>query len=207
MYVEGSIQRYLDDLASARPIPGGGSASALSGAMGAALASMVCRLTLSKTGYEEVQSEIEHILEQTELLRTRFATLLQEDIAAYGRLVAAYRLPRATDQERLERAATIQKQLLEAAAVPLEVVERAAQLMQLCQRIAEVGNTNVLSDIVAATALADASAGGATSMARINLRSLKDTKLAGELEERLTTALQTITQYRLEVAAIVGRRA
>ncbi len=207
MYREESIQRYLDDLASARPIPGGGSASALSGAMSAALASMVCRLTLGKAGYEDVQSEIEHILEQTEQLRARFAGLLQEDIAAYGRLVAAYRIPRATGEERIERAATIQKQLLEAATVPLEVVECAAKLMHLCQRIAEIGNTNVLSDIVAATALAYASAGGATSMVRINLRSLKNAQLAGELEERLTTALQTVEQCRLEVAAIVGRRA
>jgi len=207
MYIEGSIQHYLDDLASARPIPGGGSASALSGAMSAALASMVCRLTLGKDGYESVQSEIEHILEQTEQLRARFAELLQEDIAAYGRLVAAYRIPRATDAENIERAATIQKQLLGAATVPLEVVECGAKLTQLCQRIAEVGNTNVLSDIMAAVVLADASAGGATSMVRINLRSLKNTKLVGELEERLTTALQTITQCRLEVAAIVGRRA
>ncbi len=207
MYREESIQRYLDDLASARPIPGGGSASALSGAMSAALASMVCRLTLGKAGYEEVQSAIEHILEQTEQLRARFAELLQEDIAAYGRLVAAYRMPRATGEERIERAATIQKQLLEAATVPLEVVECAAKLTQLCQRIAEVGNSNVLSDIVAATALADASAEGAASMVRINLRSLKNAELVAELEERLATALQTLEQCRLEVGTIVGRRA
>ncbi len=206
-YIEGSIQRYLDDLASARPIPGGGSASALSGAMSAALASMVCRLTQGKAGYEEAQPAIEHVLEQTEQLRARFAELMQEDIAAYGRLIAAYRMPRVTDEERIERAAAIQKQLLEAATVPLEVVECAAKLTQLCQRIAEIGNTNVLSDIVAATALANASAGGATSMVRINLRSLKDTKLAGELEGRLTGALQTVEQCRSEVATIVGRRA
>lgn len=207
MYIEGSIQHYLDDLASARPIPGGGSASALSGALSAALASMVCRLTLGKAGYGEDQSEIEHILEQTEQLRARFAELLQEDIAAYGRLVAAYRIPRATDEERIERADAIQKRLLGAATVPLEVVECGAKLTHLCERIAEVGNTNVLSDIVAAVVLADASAGGATPMVRINLRTMKNTELAGKLEERLTTALQTITQCRLEVTAIVGRRA
>lgn len=205
-YIEESIQRYLDDLASARPIPGGGSASALSGAMGAALASMVCRLTLDKAGYEEARSEIEHIVEQTEQQRARFAELLQEDITAYGRLVAAYRMPRATDEERGQRAATIQKQLLEAASVPLEVVECAAKLTQLCQRIAEIGNTNVLSDIVVATVLAAASAGGATSMVRINLRSLKDAKLVDELEKRLENALQAVEQCRLEVAIIVGRR-
>lgn len=207
MYMEESIQHYLDELASAQPTPGGGSASALSGASGAALASMVCRLTPGKAGYEEVQTEIEHIWEQTEQLRARFAQLLQEDIVAYGRLSAAYRMPRATGEERIERAGAIQKQLLQATTVPLEVVEYGAKLTQLCQRLAEIGNVNVLSDILAGTALARAAAEGAASMVRINLRSLKNTELAGKLKERLTTALQTVEQCRLEVAAIVGRRA
>ncbi len=207
MYIEESIQHYLDDLASARPIPGGGSASALSGAMGAALASMVCRLTLGKAGYEDAQSEIEHIVGQTEHLRARFAALVQEDIAAYGRLVAAYRMSRASDQERGERAAAIQQRLEEAARVPLEVVECAATVTQHCQRIAEIGNSNVLSDILAASALVQASAEGAASMVRINLRSMKDAGLVGELEARLATALQAITQGKSQVTAIVGRRA
>lgn len=207
MYREESIQHYLDELASAQPTPGGGSASALSGALGAALASMVCRLTPAKAGYEEVQTEIEHIWEQTEQLRARFAQLLQEDIVAYGRLSEAYRMPRATEEERSERATTIQKQLAEAARVPLEAVESAAKLTRLCQRLAEIGNVYVLSDILAATALARAAAEGAASMVRINLRSVKNTGLAAALEERLTNALQTVEQCRLDVAAIVGRRA
>ena len=207
MYIEESIQHYLDELASAQPTPGGGSASALSGALGAALASMVCRLTPGKAGYEEVQSEIEQIWEQTERLRARFAQLVQEDIAAYGQLAAAYRMPRGSDEERSERAVIIQKRLTAAAQVPLEVVEGAATIMNLCRRLAEIGNVNVLSDILAATALERAAAEGAAAMVRINLRPMKNAQLASNLEERLTNALQTVEQSRLEVAAIVGRRA
>lgn len=207
MYIQQPLQHYLDDLASARPIPGGGSASALSGAMGAALASMVCRLTFDKAGYEAVQSEIEHIVQQTEQLRARFAELLQEDIAAYGRLVVAYRMSRATDEERIERTKTIQKQLLEAALVPLEVVECAAKLMQHCQRIAEIGNAGVLSDILAGAALARAAAEGAASMVRINLRSMKDAARVDELQTRLEVALQQIEQGNAEVVRVVGSRA
>src|SRR5579859_1602322 len=199
MYIEESIQHYLDELASAQPTPGGGSASAL--------ASMVCRLTPGKAGYEEVQSEIEQIWEQTERLRARFAQLLQEDIAAYGQLAAAYRMPRGTDEERSERAATIQERLTAAARVPLEVVEGAATLTSLCCRLAEIGNVNVLSDILAATALERAAAEGAAAMVRINLRPMKNAQLAAELEERLANAWQSVEQGRLEVAAIVGRRA
>src|SRR5579872_3338348 len=150
MYIEESIQHYLDELASAQPTPGGGSASALSGALGAALASMVCRLTPGKADYEDVQSEIEHIWEQTERLRARFAQLVQEDIVAYGQLAAAYRMPRGTDEERSQRSAAIQERLTAAAQVPLEVVESAATTINLCRRLAEIGNANVLSDILAA---------------------------------------------------------
>ena len=207
MYIEESIQHYLDELASAQPTPGGGSASALSGALGAALASMVCRLTPGKAGYEEVQGEIEQIWEQTERLRARFAQLVQEDIAAYGQLAAAYRMSRGTDEERSERATTIQRRLTVAAQVPLEVVEGAATITSLCRRLAEIGNVNVLSDILAATALERAAAEGAAAMVRINLRPMKNAQLASELEERLANALQTVEQGRLEVAAIVGRRA
>jgi formiminotetrahydrofolate cyclodeaminase len=207
MYIEESIQHYLDELASAQPTPGGGSASALSGALGAALASMVCRLTPGKAGYEDVQSEIEQIWEQTERLRARFAQLLQEDIAAYGQLAAAYRMPRGTDEERGKRAATIQQRLTAAARVPLEVVEGAATLTSLCRRLAEIGNVNVLSDILAATALERAAAEGAAAMVRINLRPMKNAQLAVELEERLAKAWQSVEQGRLDVVAIVGRRA
>src|SRR5438270_924097 len=168
MYIEQTLQHYLDDLASGQPTPGGGSASALSGALGAALASMVCRLTLDKAGYEEVQLEIGQILEQAEQLRARFTQLLQEDIAAYGRLSSAYKMPRSTGEERNQRSAIIQKQLVAAALVPLETVEGAASLAQLGRRIAEIGSANILSDILTAVALGNAAARGGAAMVRIN---------------------------------------
>src|SRR5271157_330460 len=91
MYIDETLQRYLDDLASAQPAPGGGSTAALSGAMGAALASMVCRLTIGKEAYAGVQPEIEELLTKTEHLRLRFQQLMQKDIEAYGRLSACYK--------------------------------------------------------------------------------------------------------------------
>ena len=97
MYIEEPIQRYLDDLASVQPTPGGGSTAALSGAMGAALASMVCRITLGKEANTQVHQEIEELIKGTEYLRSRFQQLLQEDIVAYGNLAASYKLPRETD--------------------------------------------------------------------------------------------------------------
>src|SRR5437763_7608803 len=105
MYIDQTLQNYLDDLASSQPAPGGGAEAALIGAMGAALASMVCRLTLGKDAYAGVQQEIEGLLSQTENLRLKFQQLVQEDSEAYGRLSAYYKLPRETSEERAARTA------------------------------------------------------------------------------------------------------
>ena len=207
MYIEEPIQRYLDDLASAQPTPGGGSTAALSGAMGAALASMVCRITLGKESYADVKQEIEELLTRTESLRSRFQQLMQEDIEAYGRLSASYKLPHATSEEREYRADMIQKQLVGAALVPLEVAECAAELIKLCQRIAEIGSITVLSDVATGAILASCSGKGAAFMVRINLRSIKNGTLAVELENRLNTALATIAEVDDQVINIVGSRA
>ncbi len=207
MYLDQTLQHYLDDLASSQPAPGGGSAAALSGAMGAALASMVCRLTLGKEAYAGVQQELEGLLRQTEKLRLRFQQLMQEDIEAYGRLSASYKLPRETNEERAMRSTAIQERLVEAALVPLEVTECAAELVQCCQRIAEIGNVTVLSDILIGALLASSAGEGAALMVRINLQTMKNEKLVAELGERLSKALTLVSDAVQRVSSIVGGRA
>ncbi len=207
MYIEETLQRYLDDLASAQPVPGGGSTAALSGAMGAALASMVCRITLAKDAYADVWQEIEELLVKTEYLRSRFQQLMQEDIEAYRHLSTGYKLPRETSEERKFRTDMIQKQLVEAAIVPLEVVECAAELIKSCLRIAEIASVTVLSDVATGAILASCSGKGAAFMVHINVRSMKNTKLALELEDRLNSALKIIEAGVDQVTNIVGSRA
>jgi len=206
MYMEETLQRYLDDLASAHPAPGGGSTAALSGAMGAALASMVCRITMAKEAYADLQQEIEELLRRTEYLRSRFQQLMQEDIEAYGHLSASYKLPRETSEERKYRTDMLQKQLFEAALVPLEVLECAAELIQSYQRIAEVGSITVLSDVATGAILASCSGKGAAFMVRINLRSIKNDTLVVELEDRLNTALIIIAEGVDQITNRVGGR-
>jgi len=206
IYIEEKLQRYLDDLASAQSAPGGGSTAALSGAMGAALASMVCRLTIGKDAYAGVQREIEELLKQTEHLRLRFQQLMQEDIEAYERLSAYYKLPRETSEERAARTAAIQKQLVEAALVPLEVVERAAELVFCCKRSAGIGDATVLSDVVRGAILAAGGGEGAALMGRINLRAVKNAELVAKLGERLSSALTVIAEGVHMVTRIVEGR-
>ena len=207
MYTDQPLQDYLHALASENSTPGGGSAAALSGAMGAALASMVCRLTLGKEAYAGVRQEIEELLRRAENLRSRFQQLFQEDIEAYGRLSASYKLPRETSEERTVRGSAIQEQLVEAALVPLEVAERAAELVQCCQRIAEIGNAAVLSDVAIGAILASGAGEGAALLVRFNLRAMKNDELVAGLGKRLSGALALISEGRQRVTAIVGERA
>jgi methenyltetrahydrofolate cyclohydrolase len=206
MYLEQPLQQYLDDLASANATPGGGSASALSGAIGAALASMVARLTLGKASYTDVEEEITGILQQTERLRERFQQLMQADIAAYGKLSAAFKLARDGEEERAARTRAIQQRLVEAALVPLEVAECSAELLKWCLRIAEIGNKNVLSDIATGALLGVSAGTGAALMVRVNLESLKDAERVDELSDRLSVALDRIIDWNQQIPTIVGSR-
>ncbi len=207
MYLDKPLQTYLDDLASEQATPGGGSAAALSGAMGSALACMVSHLTLGKADYAAVHAEISAILQDSERLRTRFQQLMQADIAAYGRLSACFKMPRSSSEEKAARSTAIQERLVEAALVPLEVAECAAELVQHCERIAHIGNANVLSDIATGAMLAASAGTGASWMVRTNLRAMKDLARVEALSNRLNAALETITQSSQRVIAIVGERA
>src|SRR6266700_2741874 len=207
MYFDRPLQTYIDELASSQPTPGGGSASALGGAMGAALASMVARLTLNKPEYADVREQIEDLLQQTETIRARFQLLMQADIDVYGLLSKSYKMPRGSDEERTVRSAAIQQALKSAALVPLEMVERSAQLVQCCQRIALIGNIQVLSDVATGTLFASSAGAGAAWMVRANLQSMKDEELVNELSDRLSTALNLITVGSQQVLEVVGERA
>nr|BBH92414.1 sugar ABC transporter substrate-binding protein [Thermogemmatispora argillosa] len=204
MYLDQSLREYLNDLSSSQPTPGGGSAAALSGAMGAALASMVTRLTIGKSGYADVQDEIEDILQKTEELRERFQQLMQEDIDAYERLAMSFRLPKGSAEENEARSRVIQIRLQEAALVPLEVAERAAELMRFCMRLAQIGNKNVRSDIAAGAALVTSAAQGAAWMVRVNLRSLKNQQTVEQLQKRLEEALKAVEAGHADVVRLVG---
>lgn len=207
MYIDQALQTYLDDLASSRSTPGGGSAAAVSGAMAAALACMVCQLTLGREKYADVQPEILTLLEEAEDQRQHFQQLMADDIAAYQQLSVSLKLPRENDEQRQERMDAIQRGLVQAALVPLEVTERAVAVAKVCERVAEIGNVNVLSDVAAASMLAASAGTAAAWMVRVNLKSFKDMEKLAQLSERLSRALEELTGRCQHVTGIVGERA
>jgi methenyltetrahydrofolate cyclohydrolase len=146
MITENSVEEFLDALASGAPTPGGGSAAAIMGAMGAALVSMVCNVTIGKKGYEAVEAEMTAVRGESEILRRRLTAMVAEDVAAFDSLMAAYRLPKATDDDKTRRVAAIQAALRRATEAPLDCARACADVIALSRRASERGYLNVISD-------------------------------------------------------------
>jgi len=186
------VTNFLDELASNAPAPGGGSVASLGGALGAALVSMVCNLTLGKKGYEEVEDDIQALLARSEALRAELTGLLEADVAAYTGYSQAAKLPRGTDEEKAERAKAMQAALKTATDVPLQIAEAAAKVMDLCMPAAEKGNKWAVSDAGVAVLMAEAALRSAALNVLINLGSsaLKDEEFVADRRARLDALLQ-----------------
>ncbi len=187
---EKPVANFLDELASKAPAPGGGSVAAISGALGAALVSMVCNLTLGKKGYEAVQDDIQDLLAQSEALRAELTDLLEADVAAYSGYSAAAKMPRDTEEEKAARAVAMQAALQVATDVPLRIAEAAVKVIDLCQPAAEKGNKFAVSDAGVAVLMAEAALRSAALNVLINLGSLKDQEFAAAKRARLESLLE-----------------
>ena len=137
----------LKRLSSDVPAPGGGSASALCGAQGAALVQMVAGLTLGRKKYEAEQALCENAAREAAVLKTRLAALIDRDAEAYNTLFAAYGLPKGTEEERAQRSARIEEETLHAAEVPLDTMRQALAGLKLAQSLVGHSNANAASDL------------------------------------------------------------
>ncbi len=170
---------FLDEVAAATAAPGGGSAAAYAGALGAALTAMVSGLTIGRKKYAEVETEMQTILLQAQALRQELTAAVEDDAAAFEALMGAFKLAKDTEDQQKMRQAAIQLATLNAAHVPLDTVANSVKVMQLAARCAEIGNLNAISDAMSAAALARAALTAGGYNVRINLKSLDD-KPAGE---------------------------
>ena len=174
MITQRPVETFLNELASAAPTPGGGSAAAIMGAMGAALLSMVCNVTLGKKGQEAVESDMRAVRDETERLRARLTAMVAEDIAAFDGLMAAYRLPKTSDEEKSRRAEAIQLNLRAATETPLACARACAEVVMLARPAAEKGFAGVVSDAGVGVLAAHSALRSAALNVYINAPSLKD---------------------------------
>jgi formiminotetrahydrofolate cyclodeaminase len=152
--------------------------AALAGALAAALAAMVGRLTVGKRKYADVNDEMRDLIVEAEKLRATLTATIEEDIAAFNAVMAAYKLPKGTDEEQVERAAAIQRAMTRAAEVPLATAQHALAAMELALVVASKGNTNAITDAATAAWMAMAALQGAALNVRINATSIEDAALS-----------------------------
>jgi formiminotetrahydrofolate cyclodeaminase len=186
-----SIDDFLDRLASKDPTPGGGGAAAIMGAMGAALVSMVCNVSYGKKGCEAAEPELREVCAQSEALRKRLTGMVADDVSAFDELMAAYKLPKNTDEDKERRSLAIQASLKRATEVPLACARDCAEVIRLSRRAGEYGYLGVISDAGVGVSAAYAAARSAALNVYINAPSLKDRAFAeralAELEGIMTS--------------------
>jgi len=184
MIKQASIERFLDELASRNATPGGGSAAAVMGAMAAALLSMVGNLTIGKAKYRDVEQELSAVLERTEQLRKQLTEMIEEDVASFGAVMAAYAMPRQTQEESVLRAQAIQTALRAATQVPLRCCRICREIIDLSAVIAQKGNSSLVSDAGVAVLAAHAALRSSALNVMINAKVTTDRQfVTGQLAE------------------------
>jgi len=203
------LDQLADELSADSPAPGGGSAAALCGTLAAALCSMVAALTWGKKGMESERPTMKEIGEKAQALKDWFLEAVDRDSQAFTAVMAATRLPKASEAERVARERAVEEANLAAALVPLEVLEASVEALELALRAGRRGNPNSVSDAGVAGACALASAEGAGLNVRINLPSLADRGAAAALlarhDELLARARLLASQVREAVEEVLGK--
>jgi len=201
-----SGEGFLDALASGSPTPGGGSASAHTAAAGAALVTMVGRLTVGKSKYADVQGEMWTLIEQAEILRKSLEEDVEKDAEAFEVYMQARRLPKNTDDEKAKRDQAIKRATIHAASVPLGVAQQAASVMKLAVRMTEVGNINAITDAGTAANLAYAAIKGAGLNVQVNLLGLENEDEPARILSELRQVQKQADEMLAELKSILSTR-
>lgn len=183
MLTELTVKGLLAETAGDAPVPGGGSISALNGAIAAALAEMVANLTIGKKKYADVQDEMAEIAKSAAALQKELVLDVDRDSEAYDGVSQAFKLPKETEEEKAIRSAAIQENTKKAALVPMEVARRASALLPAIEAVVARGNQNAVTDGCVAMMCARVAVVGALFNVRINLTSIKDEEFVARLRE------------------------
>ncbi len=183
-YATKGCDEFVEVLSSKAPVPGGGGASALVGAVGAALCNMMGNLTVGKKKYADVEEELRGLMEQVTEIQNRFLQLIDEDAEGFAPLAKAYGLPSGTEEEKAKKAEIMEKCLNDACGVPMEIMENCCRAIDLIEIFAAKGSVLAVSDAGVAAACCRAALKGASLNIYINTKSMKDRKRGDELNQK-----------------------
>lgn len=187
---ESSCREFVLALASSAPVPGGGGASALCGALGVALGNMVGSLTVGKKKYADVQEEIIRLQGEAGNLQTRLMELIGKDAEVFAPLAAAYGLPKDTDEQKKKKEEVLQKALVDASEVPLQIMRCCCEGIDMLVTFAEKGSVMAISDAGVGAAFCKAALLGASLNVFINTKSMTDRGLAQRMNDEADEMLK-----------------
>ena len=201
-----SCAKFVEELASKAPVPGGGGASALVGAVGAALGNMVGSLTVGKKKYADVQEDILALKSRTDKLQAEFLTLVERDAEVFEPLSRAYGLPKDTPEQQSEKARVMEAALKEACAVPLQIMEKCGEAIELHQEFAAKGTALAISDVGVGVAFCKAAMQGASLNVFINTKYMQDRDRAEAANRRAGELLDNYQPLADTIYSDVARR-
>lgn len=206
MLIDKKINEFLDELKSDSPAPGGGSAAALAGAIGAALGVMVGNLTVSSDKYAAVHAETSLLTKQLEEKLKNLEGYIDEDTEAFNQVMAAYKLPKGTDDEKLLRSKAIQRALQEASSLPMNVARVCMEVLELSGKMLEIGNVNAASDAAVAGRMAHAAMWSAVYNVKINLASIKDQNFVIKMSEQVALVVERSEELLTQLVIKVNEK-
>lgn len=195
------LTALLDRVAAPEPTPGGGSVAAIAGAFGAALVQMVAGLPRTRHDNDDERAVLATLDAPLADLRQRLLGLADEDTAAFERLMAAFRLPKASDEDKAARREAIQAATREATTVPLQTAVAAARVLDLAGTVAALGNPSASSDLLVGMGMLRAAAEGAAANVRINLEGIKDDTFRADAAARIAAVLDEVATHSHAVTA------
>lgn len=189
-----TIQEFLDVLSSKEPVPGGGGASALAGALGNALGQMVANLTIGKKKYALVEDEIKELAERMKGIQGQFSALADQDAKVFAPLAKCYSLPSGTEEEKAYKAEVMEARLLDASLVPMEIMEKASEMLEIMDILADKGSRMAVSDVGVGVQFIRTALLGAVMNVYINTKSMKNREKAEEMNEKAERLIKEGTE-------------
>ena len=197
---------FVEVLASKAPVPGGGGASALVGAVGTALGNMVGSLTVVKKKYADVEAEMWELKGKADVLQKELLTLIERDAEVFEPLSRAYGMPRETEEEKAEKARVMEIVLKEACSVPMEIMEKCCEAIDVIEEFAAKGSALAISDAGVGVVFCKAALLGASLNVFINTKSMADKEYAASLNEKADKMIADYSKKADEVFAAVNAR-